>query len=76
MVKNKILNMKNILIYTSVLIMNFVLYAQEQAYGTLQKCETCNTNSYLGTYKYVKFKSSVSKKGEINNWIPINTDDY
>lgn len=56
--------------------MNFVLYAQEQAYGTLEKCETCNTSSYLGTYKYVKFKSRVSKKGEINNWIPINTDDY
>lgn len=77
MVRNniKILDMKKI-ICVCLLAINFGLYAQEQAYGTLAECETCSIEPYLGVYKYVSFKPRFPKREGITNWISVKSDDY
>lgn len=59
-----------------LLTMNFVLYAQEQAYGTLAKCNTCSVVPYLGTYKYVGCKPRFPKREGVNDWISVQSNDY
>ncbi len=51
-------------------------YSQEQSYGTLALCNSCNPDLYLGTYEYVGYKSNNTEDRSLNNWIPLGVEDF
>jgi hypothetical protein len=60
-------------IFFMCLLKCLFLTAQEQQYGTLVKCNECNVQPYLGTYKYVAYIPY--DHSENQQWITLAQND-
>jgi hypothetical protein len=72
----KISDMKKTITIISILFWSILTYSQEQSYGTLGLCDTCNPISYLGTYEYVGYKGSNPEDRNLGNWKPLGVEDF